>query len=160
MNCTIKHGLYVRLWAGLQFFNTLFSLSLQTLRFVDLVGRSFSLTATSTSHTVGPGTPLRGSVGCTAPTWPASCHRRSNCSSTVSLWGGVWTASLAPIITLSIVFRGSARSCGFGSFRSCFTRPVRQQTKQKCSLNLKKKFWFLATAVWMAVSVCQFTTLI
>lgn len=70
---------------GLRLLNSLFlPLSSQTRSFVDLVGRSFSLTATSTSHTVGPGTLQRGSAGCTAATWPASCPTRSSCTSTVS----------------------------------------------------------------------------
>lgn len=70
---------------GLQLLNSLFlPLSSQTRSFVDLVGRSFSLTATSTSHTAGPGTLQRGSVGCMAATWPASCRTRSSCTSTVS----------------------------------------------------------------------------
>lgn len=60
-------------------------LFLQTLRCVVLVGRSFNLTATSTLHTVGPGTLQRGNVGYTEPTWPASCRMRSKFLSIVSL---------------------------------------------------------------------------
>lgn len=140
---TINHCL---LW---QLVNTLFY-SFQTLRFVDMDGRSFSLTATSTSHTAAPGRLQRGSVGCTAPTWPASCHRRSKRSSMVSHWGAfearllLWRVPLYSavpgvsgpprnhgsyndnsLISLQFVIPQEMR---LSWFRPCFTCPIHRQT--------------------------------